>query len=457
MSEDNNLLKTLFIKINYTIYSFEKSIEITDSNIQKLPSQDKYKGYIIKLKDYQDLKEKINYNKVKSLCSSQNSNQIQQMLQNFDMNKMKAVNNIKPIEYNTPRYLIYKITNKESYIIINEELFNLIRNINKENKDNNSFVEYKMEKDNQISINFGNDENIYLWTNNNTIINEFSFNYSIKREEYKCFTQEYKNIIKDINSYYNIEKQFIENSKKENNSEPKSGYLISNSWLVNWKKITNYEKIKVLMELNGNNNNISTEISNEIMNHLEKNKFKYSDLPPLEILCFKTKKELDNFLTNDSLVIIDNDFKGNFKLKSQESLTIYNLNKNQIVLNTNNDMTFNIYKNRILSKEKLNIFYLKQLFKMIKCNPGIETNNNNNIYLISRKILNDFKYIFDYDRISSILINKNISYNNNLGQYFSEIMKIIAIEEQFMDKLKKINFLDELNKIKNNYIFINYY
>ena len=52
-------------------------------------------------------------------------------------------------------------------------------------------------------------------------------NYSGKVEEYKHYIDEYKNILKDINYFYEIEKQFIDNlNKKENESSPKPGYLI---------------------------------------------------------------------------------------------------------------------------------------------------------------------------------------------------------------------------------------
>ena len=127
-----------------------------------------------------------------------------------------------------------------------------------------------------MSIKFENGENIKLWSNEG-IINDCSLNYSGKVEEYKYYIDEYKNILKDINYFYEIEKQFIDNlNKKENESSLKSGYLIKNSWVDNWKKITNYEKIKTLIKLN-NRNDI---ISDEIINHLEKNKLNYKDLPP---------------------------------------------------------------------------------------------------------------------------------------------------------------------------------
>ena len=446
MIENNDFWKNLFIKLNYLIYSFDKFIEGIYSNKQENSSQKKYKGYIINLKDYQELKNNINYNKVKPFFSHQNI-QRQQILQFCDINKIKKIKSPNQIEFKTPRYLFYMINNKESYIIINEEIWNFLNGINKDNKTNGSYIEYTIGKNNQLSINFENAENIIVWSGNN-IINEYSYKYSVKSAEYKYLYEEYKNIIKDINSFYNLEEKFINSAnKKDNNLSLKSGYLISNSWFNNWKKITNYEIIKILIKFNNNNNN--DIISKEVINHLEKYNFKYSDLPPLEIFFFRTKSELEDFLIKDSLVIIDDDFKQSFKIKSEQKITTYYLNRNQIYLNVDKDMVFNIYKNKIISKEKLNIFFLKQFLRIVEYNPNHQKINS--IYLINNKILDIFKNIFDYEKIKTFLMNNNISYNNNFDEYFLEILKIIRNDTKYMDNLRTINFMEELSNCKSDY------
>ena len=301
---DINHKKELFIKYNYFIHSFEKFITEIYQSKQVDSSKNKYKGYIIYLKEYEEFKENINYNKVKSFYSSQTIEQ-QKILEQFDIIKFNKIKNFKPIEFNTPRYLFYKISNKQNFIIINEELCKIIENIDNEKP---SFIEYIIENNNYLSIKFENGENIKIYCDNN-IINEYSLNFSSKSGEYKLYIDEYKNILKDTNSFYEIEKQFIDNSnQKENESFPKSGYFIKNSWINNWKKITNYEKIKTLIKLN-NRNDI---ISDEIINHLEKNKLNYKDLPPLEIFNFQTKNELDDYLLNNCLVIINTNLMQSF-------------------------------------------------------------------------------------------------------------------------------------------------
>ena len=177
---DNNYQKDLFIKYNYFIYSFEKFITTLYQNNQEDSKKNKYKGYIFYLKEYEELKENINYNKVKSFYSPQ-AIEKHKILEQFDIYKFNKIKNFKPIEFNTPRYLFYKIDNKNSFIIINEEFFKIIGNIN---VDKNSLIEYIIEKNNLISINFENGENIKIWCDKN-IINEYSLKFSSKAEEYK--------------------------------------------------------------------------------------------------------------------------------------------------------------------------------------------------------------------------------------------------------------------------------
>ena len=147
---DNNYQKDLFIKYNYFIYSFEKFITALYQNNQEDSKKNKYKGYIFYLNEYEELKENINYNKVKSFYSHQ-AIEKQKILEQFEINKFNKIKKFTQIEFNTPRYLFYKIDNKNSFIIINEEFYKMVGNINKEKY---SIIEYIIEKNNLISINF---------------------------------------------------------------------------------------------------------------------------------------------------------------------------------------------------------------------------------------------------------------------------------------------------------------
>ena len=435
----------LFIKYNNCIYSYEKFIEEIYNKNNNSPLQDKYKGYIIYLSDYEELKKNLNYNSIKQCYSSKNIEK-QKLLQHYDVNKFSKIKTIKQIEFYSQRYLINKIKNGNEYIIINEELWNLIGCKNNENK--NPSIEFSLENNNQISINFENGENLLIWTNNNNIINKYSLNYSTKKENINYYVDEYKNIIKDINSYYNIEKEFSDIlNKKNQNSIPRSGYLINITWINKWKKITNYSKI-----INYIKSNKESEIQNELIHHLDKNNYKYDELPPLEILSFNSKKEMDEYLENNIIVIIDSNFKSSFKITSNEKITIYNINNNQINISADKDMVFKLYKNIIARNENLNLIFLKQLFTMVNLNIDIKNSNDNQkIYLINERIIENYKKIFNYDKISAQLNYNNISYNGNFKEYYSKIADIILNNEEYMNYIKKIDFIEAFNNIKDDY------
>ena len=126
MADDNsNNMKELFIKCNQLIFSFEQFIEKVYRNKEEDSNKSIHKGYIVSLKEYEELKENTNYNKVKSFYSLNNIDK-EKILQQFDINKFKKIKNFKfhQIEFNTPRYLIYKLDNKENFIIINEQIWN---------------------------------------------------------------------------------------------------------------------------------------------------------------------------------------------------------------------------------------------------------------------------------------------------------------------------------------------
>ena len=168
MTDDQARLKELFIKYNWYIYTFEKFIDKIYKENKESLSKEKYKGYIVNLKEYENIKDNIEYKKVKPLLSSQGKPDFNKIVQNFNSNKFNSINKLKQIEFTTARYLFYKITNQESYIIINEELWNLLGCLGQNNND--SPINYTIEKENQIEINFENGDNIYIRSNDDTVI-----------------------------------------------------------------------------------------------------------------------------------------------------------------------------------------------------------------------------------------------------------------------------------------------
>ena len=454
MTDDQK--KNFFIKLNIIINSYEEFVTKIYNEIKnKINQEDNYyKGYIIEKKDFDVLKENLNYKKYKELNQNDknNTNKIKEI---FDINKFNKISRFKEMEFASPRYILYRIINKSEFIIINEDLWDMLGPVNQDKKiKKDSEIEYKIGQGNQICIKFKKGEYLYLWADNNQI-NQYSYNFCEKKEEFKHYIDEIKNISRDINSYFYIEKSFLEKTnKKDSNNAPESGYLISNKWLNNWKKITNYEKIKKIMQLNKPDQ--LEIIQNEIIYHLEKNNYKYSDILSLDIFTFNTKEELDNYLKDDALAIIDGTFKQSFKINNKEEIIIYDISKDKVYINSKQDTVYNIYKNIILSKEKLNLFFLKQLIKidnfkeeLIKDKMSIK-NDEPKIYLINNKIIDSFKGIFEYNKIYEI---KKNTQNNN----FSEIYKTIIQNEEYMKKIRSINFFQQFNFFKNDFSLYNNY
>ena len=122
------------------------------NNFENANYQDKvkYKGYIINLKDYENIKEKIkNYQNGKSI----NENNF------FDFN-------IKQIEFKTLNYIMNMILNGNEYIIIDEELWKIFYDKNTQ----------KFERPIEFMI---NSNKVTLYLNNNKYL-EFSYSFEQK-------------------------------------------------------------------------------------------------------------------------------------------------------------------------------------------------------------------------------------------------------------------------------------
>ena len=109
------------------------------------------------------------------------------------------------------------------------------------------------------------------------------------------------------------------------------------------------------------------ELINEIKYYQEKYKLKYNELKPLEIYNFCTKKEFDEFLENDSLVLIDLNIKDLFKTNNNSNyITKYISIGNKIYINIYEDkyLIYKSFNNILFSRDNYNLMHLKQLIKI---------------------------------------------------------------------------------------------
>ena len=106
------------------------------------------------------------------------------------------------------------ILNDNKYIIINEEIWKIIC----DNKnENDSPIIYYIDTD-SLYFNFENEKKLYFdISNKNNLIDKFAYNYSKKKSDYISNFDEINKIYNDIKTYFDYEKEFIENLKKKKN------------------------------------------------------------------------------------------------------------------------------------------------------------------------------------------------------------------------------------------------
>ena len=342
-----NLDEEILMKYKIAIYNFE---EIYIKNIYSKQNENiKNKGYLVKLEDFKNLKEKIKYSYFEINYKNDDSEKVQ-------LNEYEKKFFIQQIEFNTSRYLLNMIDNGNEYIIINENLWKVVCDKGKENEP---YFEYEINSNN-IILNLDNYKNLNFTNySHNNIINKYYF-----KRDFNSDYDKIKKLYKNIKKYYEFEKKFLNDlkGKRENSSySEKSGYLISKDWIENWKEYCFYEDIKN----NYLEKNIKEEITlNKLIYNLEKSNFKYNELSKIKTNEFKTKIDLELFLKNESLVLVNNDFVNSFSdnyfYNNNNDKLKYKIYENKIFIYLDQILIFNSQDNIIsLTNENTNIINLK--------------------------------------------------------------------------------------------------
>ena len=431
------------------ISEFENYLKDIYSNNNS--SSSSHQGYLINLKDYETIIQSI-----------KNIN-----FDNMKENDFKQIFKINQIEFKTSRYLINMILNGNKYIFINTKLWKLLCDKDKNNKNNDSPIMYKV---NSNDITFSLLDNTALsFKHNNNIIDENSYKDNYYRSNYKQIT----NIYNSIAYYYNFENKILKDLKNGQSSKDTSyAFLISKNWIDKWKEISYYENIKIhYLKKNINNKN---EIINTLIYYFEKNNINYSKLfEPINILKFNKKEDFEYYLRKDTLILIDpkfflcfnNDNNDNSGKKIQYNAFNNNIN---IYLDNNEKLSFKSNNNIVSLNENISIninnsIHLKQLIKIFffqkKIKSYVKENYNNGIYLINKKVINYYKTIFNYKKLYELLkTNSNIKNinNENLNSYYNKIINELDNKyiSQFINREK--TFLKEFKYINENFIELVY-
>ena len=445
----NEEIKNAFIKYENSIYKLNE----------------KYKGYLIDIKDYKNIKEKIEYGK-----DLQNMN-----LYNSDY---KSFLNVKQIEYKTYSYLLNMILNGNEFIIINEELWKILSK-----KEENDPIEF-MINNNKITVYL--DDNRYLKfsqsKNGNIILEE-----SLLEKDNLDFTN-YNKIFpfyNQIENYYNFEKEFLKDLS-EPNCKQKEYFLITKKWLDQWMEYSHYQEFRDLFSENPIN---KQNIKNKIINILEKEKYRYNNylLDNNEIININSKSQLEYYLNANPLVLIDKLFLLSFQnnpIKSSKIVVYDNkiefqLNdgtyildsKNNIIsLNSNcNKIDLNIQENdgkSIIKEDKEDkrinhyLYYAILLYnEYSKLNQKIKDDKEIHFLLINRDLMETIELVLNFNIINKLLNNykqyyqfdfnfqnQNDDYNNGIINKVKQLLKEQNIEFKIFEEFQISNLFN------NNYL-----
>ena len=307
-------------KIN-KIYDYIVEIFNYENNLEKIYNNyewnETYNAYIIKLKDYEDLKDNIHFDILKKYISDEKKckEKIKEFLESYKINDTKKIDRIN---IKTCKELIDLINKRNEYKIINMNIGKLIC----ENKNvNKNFYVYLIDYP-DIILYIATNEIITLGCNNN-IINKNTY----------CSFNNYKiiNIAKSIIEY-NIFENKIKSLEFKDNKE--IGYLVDKKWIDEWKKFINYERIN----FDEKDDEQITKIIKQISIYYENNK-KIKNLNEIKLLYFNSINEIKDYIYNNPLIIINSSF---FHLISKKELE----DKYKILFTYSDGIT-NIYINNM--------------------------------------------------------------------------------------------------------------
>ncbi len=340
------------------------------------------------------------------------------------------------------------IYNNNKLILISKELWKIIC---KKGKEDEEPILYYI-KSNKISFETEDKIKICFKKQKDNIIDISSF-----ISENSSNIDEFKNILNDIKKYYNFEEKFIKDLLKEEKDSQKMDYLVCKNWLEKWKRYSYYEEIK--KNFLKNNKSLNDEmIINELiyLKETNKNDDDNSELKNVEVLYFSKKNEMESFINKNPVALVPSIFSiSNNKNKNYTKYCLYG-NK----IRFDNGLKYKSTDNIIISKSDNNnntsfdqllkiYFFRKKLYEQIDSkHKTLEENENNNIYLINKNIINNYKKFFDYSKLTELLKNQNlkgINYDNlDLESNKEKIYKILSEYKKDID-VKLITPINLLN------------
>ena len=352
-----------------------------------------HNGYLINLKEFEEIKIKINYEKNKHIKLKHNF---------LALSKSEGVDKkyytLDEIEFRNSDYLLNMLFNGNKYIFINKNLWKLLC---KEGKENTEPIIYEI---NYSKIKFMlDDHKVVIFANNhyNQISSE-TF-YQDYNSDYSLYKSNYENIVKgvfmQIKEFYEFERYFQRNLKNFNKTNYNTGYLIDINWFDKWKKFNDYFKIKY-------NDLEKNKSKKDILDHIiyvqQLNKTKGILLEEPKVYKFDNKNELLLFLKRNELALIEASLFSLCPDLSEKKIYYYLYNnKIEFLFGKDNTIIFDTRDNIISLKNENNeehllllqlikIFYFRKFLRSEILREYKIKVNNNFIILIKKEIINQY-------------------------------------------------------------------
>ena len=441
MSIQNHASLMKYIK---GFYEFDLYINKINSNLTT--KFHTHHGYLINLEKIDEIKRNINYDNYKIIYQKS----IQSQIDEEDNDKYFV---IEELEFKDPDYLLNMLFNGNKYILINRDLWELLC---EKNKENSISITYEINYS-QIKFKLDYLNELFFVNQKNNLITAGGF-YSLYNTNYELYKIKYdniKSIFTQIKDYYEYEKKFENNLKKENITKYEEGYLVDDNWFNKWKEYNDYSNIKSNYLLD---QKPKKKIIDWIIYIQQLNKEKKNILETPKINKYKNKNQLESFLRKNKLVVLDTSMISFWPSLLQNKIYYY-LYKNKIhfYFENQDSLILDIKDNIIQLKNEDNIeninllqlakvfYFRKNLSREIFSEHKIKSLNNS-IILIKKEIIHQYLDYFDYETLNNFLNNINIDYKNlekkfgmildrikhNINDYYEELkLKEIALSLNF--------------------------
>ena len=419
---------------NYFIFLkiYEKNV---NSNQDNRNCFIEIEGYLINLKDYEYNKKIICFDDLMKLTEKSEFDQKLNELASLDISsKIKEIN---PVFLNSSEDLIKLIKEKNEYILIETSFFNIISNIQEQEKYRvnvmNNILELKIGKD---SIKF---------YNNKYILNEASY--------YACNDElKLSKISKAMLELY----IFDQNIKKNQKNEKEKVYFVSKNDIDEWKESTNYENIKrYLFKDNDILKYIEYDINYQLFKFYKDQK---KNIKHINFLYFKSKEELENYIKENSLVIVNQNFY-NFLNEEKEKIREQNIffsakNDRITIYIDRKEIDFPFNGNNIVYSVKesyirilLKIYYFQEELNN-NINKSIDDNKNIKIGLIQKDWIKQFKFFFEYDYLKGLIKSNEMNKANNYSSFSESIIDNLVnyILKNHKDRINKGHEISNFGK-----------